>query len=286
MDRSVRITTLIENRSSPDDPRLEAEWGLSLCVELDGRQAVVDFGASDAFARNAERLSIDLGATEAAVLSHHHYDHGGGLRRFLELNDHAPIYLGPLPDGEPTAKLFGFLRRYIGLDRTLVERHGERFRVVEGITEIVPGLFALPCPDIQQGQPAGNHILFVRKNGFMRRDDFRHELVIAACKPDGLVVLTGCSHHGLLNMVETVKSAFPGLPVRTVVGGFHLAAVPPFRGMSERAEVIEALGRAVVERGVGTTYTCHCTGEAAFEVLRSVMGERVQSIRTGSRIEV
>jgi 7,8-dihydropterin-6-yl-methyl-4-(beta-D-ribofuranosyl)aminobenzene 5'-phosphate synthase len=56
--------------------------------------------------------------------------------------------------------------------------------------------------------------------------------------------------------------------------------------MSERAEVIEALGRAVVERGVGTTYTCHCTGEAAFEVLRSVMGERVQSIRTGSRIEV
>ena len=282
----MRITTLIENRSSPDDPRLEAEWGLSLCVELDGRQVIVDFGASGAFARNAERLSIDLGASDAAILSHHHYDHGGGLERFLELNGHAPIYLGPSPEGDPTVRLFGFLRKYIGLDRRLVEQHDDRFRVVDAITEIVPGLFALPCPDIRRGQPAGNGSIFVRKNGFLRRDDFRHELVVAVREAEGLVILTGCSHHGLLNMVERVSAAFPGLPVRAVIGGFHLAALPPFHGMSEQAEAVEALGRAVLERGVGTTYTCHCTGDVAFEVLRSAMGERVQTIRTGVRIEL
>jgi metal-dependent hydrolase (beta-lactamase superfamily II) len=97
----LQITTLIDNRPSPDDHELTAEWGLSLCVELNGRHILIDMGASDAFARNAERLSVDIAAIDVAILSHHHYDHGGGLRRFLELNHHAPIYLGAAPGRRP-----------------------------------------------------------------------------------------------------------------------------------------------------------------------------------------
>ncbi len=84
----------------------------------------------------------------------------------------------------------------------------------------------------------------------------------------------------------TVSPEFPGVPVRAVVGGFHLAALPPLRGMAESARVVADIGRAVLELGVATTYTGHCTGKRAFDVLRDAMGDRVQEIHTGSRIDL
>lgn len=282
----MQITTLIDNRPSPDDHELTAEWGLSLCVELNGRHLLVDMGATDAFARNAARLSIDIATIDAAIVSHHHYDHGGGLRRFLELNDHAPIYLGAAPHGDPTVKLLGFVRKYIGLDQALLAKHARRFRFVHERTEVLPGVFVLPHIGGQHVRPAGNRHLYLKRDSALVADDFRHEIVVAIRERDALVVLTACSHNGLLNMVETASAEFPGIPIRAVVGGFHLAKLPPFRGMSESARAVADIGRAVLDRGIETTYTGHCTGEKAFEVLRAAMGDRVQEIHTGSRIDL
>jgi 7,8-dihydropterin-6-yl-methyl-4-(beta-D-ribofuranosyl)aminobenzene 5'-phosphate synthase len=282
----VQITTLVDNRPSPDDPALTAEWGLSLCVELSGRHILIDMGATDAFARNAARLSIDIAAIDVAILSHHHYDHGGGLRRFLELNHHAPIYLGAAPQGDPTVKLLGFVRKYIGLDQALLAKHAHRFRFVHERTEVLPGVLVLPLIGGQHARPAGNKHLYLKRDSGLAPDDFRHEIVVAIREHDALVVLTACSHNGLLNMVETASAQFPGVPVKAVIGGFHLAKLPPFSGMSENERVVADIGRAVLEYGVETTFTGHCTGKAAFEVLRGAMGDRVQEIHTGSRIDL
>jgi len=282
----VKVTTLVDNRPSPDDPQLTAEWGLSLCVELDGRQVLIDMGASDAFARNAARLSIDVAAIDVAILSHHHYDHGGGLRRFLELNDHAPIYLGVAPDGDPTVKLLGFIRKYVGLDQALLAQHAQRFRFVHERTEVLPGVFVLPRIGGDHARPAGNKHLYLKRADGLVPDDFRHEIVVAIKDRDALVVLTACSHNGLLNMVETASAEFPGVPVRAVVGGFHLAKLPPFRGMSESERAVKDMGQAVLAAGIETTWTGHCTGKTAFEVLHKTMGDRVQEIHTGSRIDL
>ncbi len=281
----MRITSLIENQRNPGDPRLEAEWGLSLCVETDRHRILVDTGASEAFARNAERLSIDVAAIDAAIVSHHHYDHGGGLARFLALNDHAPIYIGEAPDGAPTAKLLGALRKYIGLDTALIARHADRFRVIRETTEVVPGVFVLPRIGGGHPRPSGNKYLYLQKDGTLRPDDFRHELVVALRQREGLVVLTGCSHNGLVNMVETVCREFPGAPVRAVVGGFHFGARPPFGGLSETEQTVTEVGCSVLRLGVETTYTGHCTGQRALELLREAMGDRVRELRTGTRIE-
>lgn len=282
----MKITTLIDNRPSPDDPQLTAEWGLSLCVELNGRHILVDMGASDAFARNAQRLSIDIAAIDVAIVSHHHYDHGGGLSRFLELNDHAPIYLAAAPDGDPTVKLLGFVTKYIGLDRALLAQHAHRFRFVRERAELLPGVFVLPRIAGHHAQPAGNRYLYLKRDSGLVPDDFRHEIVVAIEERDALVVLTGCSHNGLLNMVETASAEFPGVPVKAVVGGFHLTKLPPFRGMSESERTVANIGRAVLDTGIETTWTGHCTGQAAFEVLRATMGDRVREIHTGSRINL
>ncbi len=282
---AMKITTLVENRPSLDDPALVAEWGLSQHVEIGGRRLLFDMGASDAFARNAARLGIDLGTVDAAIVSHHHYDHGGGLARFLELNDHAPIYLGESPDGDPIVKLLGFVKKSVGLDDALLARHAARFRVVRERTEVLPGVLVLPHVRGTNPRPAGNRQLFVRRDGHLEHDDFRHELTVALRDGKTLVVLTGCAHSGLLNMVEAAAAEFPGVPVEAVVGGFHLASLPPFRGASEREEVIADIGRRVLELGVGTTHTGHCTGAKAYGVLREAMGARVAEFRTGTRLE-
>ena len=85
------IRILTENTTAC--PELTAEHGLSLYIEANGLRILFDAGQSDAFAENAQRLGVDLSGVDLAVLSHGHYDHGGGLMRFLELNDHAPVYV-------------------------------------------------------------------------------------------------------------------------------------------------------------------------------------------------
>jgi 7,8-dihydropterin-6-yl-methyl-4-(beta-D-ribofuranosyl)aminobenzene 5'-phosphate synthase len=282
----MRITTLVENRPSPDDPALQAEWGLSQHVEIGAHRLLLDTGASDAFACNAALLGIDIGAVHAAVLSHHHSDHGGGLRRFLELNDHAPVYLAQAPAGEPTARLFGLISKPAGIDRGLMAEHAARFKVVRERTEILPGVFVLPDIGGHHPRPSGNRMLYVRTGSDFTPDDFRHEVVVALEERDSLVVFTGCSHNGVLNMVERVQREFPGKPVKAVVGGFHLVALPPFNRMSDRRSDVAAMGRKILELGVEATWTGHCTSTRAFDVLRDAMGDRVQQLHTGSRLEL
>ena len=79
----MKITTLIENRESRAEPGLSSEWGLSLCIEFNEHSILFDTGASGAFVENAKHLSIKVDSIDVAVLSHHHFDHGGGLNRFF-----------------------------------------------------------------------------------------------------------------------------------------------------------------------------------------------------------
>ena len=109
----MKITTLIENTTrSPD---LAAEHGLSLFVEAAGHTFLFDAGQSGAFAENAGKLGIDLRSAQFAVLSHGHYDHGGGMTRFLARNRSAKLYLSENAFGGH----FNASGRYIGLDKSL-----------------------------------------------------------------------------------------------------------------------------------------------------------------------
>ena len=87
----MKITCLAENTTSRPD--IEAEHGLSLYIETNGKKILFDMGQGELFIRNAKRLGIDLSDVDIAVISHGHYDHGGGLRSFLEINKKAPVYI-------------------------------------------------------------------------------------------------------------------------------------------------------------------------------------------------
>jgi 7,8-dihydropterin-6-yl-methyl-4-(beta-D-ribofuranosyl)aminobenzene 5'-phosphate synthase len=282
----MKITSLVENNPAPDRPDLEAELGLSLHIELQDRRVLFDTGASGAFARNARRMGIDLAAVDLAVLSHHHYDHGGGLAAFLEQNAHASIYLKHPVDGDPYARVLGLVSRYVGIDEGILESHADRFVFVERFTEIAPGIFLLADIEKTYPLPEGNRYLHLRRPGGWERDTFEHELILAVEESDGIVVFTGCSHSGILNMIRTVTDRFPGSPVKGVVGGFHLLGLPPFgfRGPGKRK--IADMGREMLTYPSTHFYTGHCTGRRAFDVLKEVMAERLTPIPTGTILDL
>lgn len=282
----MKITTLIENRKRITEPALSSEWGLSLCIEFNDHSILFDMGASGAFVDNAEHLSIKVDSFDVAVLSHHHFDHGGGLKRFFELNSNAKVYLADAPDGDCFIKILGFLKKYIGLDRAIMDHHRERFEFVGKPTEIIPDVFIFPKIIDTHPKSFGNKQLHLKTEGRLSPDEFSHEIVMAVKENGKLVIFTGCSHNGILNMIDTVAREFEGVPIKGVIGGFHLITSPPFNFMAGKRKDVENIGKSVLNYPVEVTYTGHCTGKKAFNVLKSVMGDRIKDMQTGSSFDI
>lgn len=281
----MQVTVLIENTCCPGTEGMTAEHGLSLYIEHAGTHLLFDTGASGAFADNACCLGIDLAAVDLVVLSHHHFDHGGGLRRFLEINPSAPIYLrGPhVVDG-----FFRWFRkeRYIGLDHALLREHAHRLRFVTADTEILPGITILTAIDRGYPEPRGNRHIHTVRDGRRVPDDFSHELVLVLHAPDGAVVFTGCSHQGILNMIAAVTRSFPGSVIKAVFGGFHLLRPRLFNAMADSRLGVKQIAHELLRFPVERVYTGHCTGPRAYDVLKSVMGSRLEYIGTGRCVTV
>ena len=162
----MKITTLIENTTLR--PELKAEHGLSLYIETGDRRILFDSGQSGAFADNAEKLGIDLSQVDLCILSHGHYDHGGGLKRFLEVNDHAPVYINRHAFGEYFSS-----GKYIGLDPALEEN--PRLIGVEDVLEIQEGITLCSCNDLLRPFSFGVFGQSIRKDNVHVDDDYLHE---------------------------------------------------------------------------------------------------------------
>lgn len=282
----MKITTLIENDCLDASSELISEWGLSLYIEFGDHSILFDTGQSGAFADNAERLDVDISMVQVMVLSHYHFDHGGGLKKFFNINSKAKVYLAESSNVECYAKAYKFIKKYIGLDASVLSEFSDRFVYVNEPTEILPNVFVFSKILNNHPKPIGNNRLYLKTGGKLVHDDFSHEIVTAIRDNDGLVIFTGCSHNGLLNMVDTVSEKFKGVPIKAVIGGFHLVSSPPLYSMAGSREEVEELGRAVLNYPVDMTFTCHCTGNKAFEVLKSVMGNQLTGIKTGSCFEI
>jgi 7,8-dihydropterin-6-yl-methyl-4-(beta-D-ribofuranosyl)aminobenzene 5'-phosphate synthase len=93
---------------------------------------------------------------------------------------------------------------------------------------------------------------------------------------DGLVLLTGCSHHGVLNMVETARRAFPGRPIKALVGGFHFVGIPVMGLFGDNAKAIREVAEQLRAAAIPRILTMHCTERSGYERLRQVIGPTVE----------
>jgi len=282
----MRVTSLIENSRLEGRDDLEAEFGLSVHVEANGTTVLFDMGASDAFERNAALLDVNIADTQLAAVSHQHFDHGGGLEHFLETNRRAPVYLRKSPVSKRWFKALVVLKRSVGLDPEVFERYSNRIEFVDETRAIASGIYLLTEINSAHPKPRGNARIFVERNGAVVPDPFDHELMMVIHEDDGMVVFSGCSHQGILNLIDAAVARFPRVPIKAVFGGFHLIGLPFYNSMAAPRREVRDIGFRILENVHGTVYTGHCTGQKAFSVLGDVMGDALQPFPTGACVEV
>jgi 7,8-dihydropterin-6-yl-methyl-4-(beta-D-ribofuranosyl)aminobenzene 5'-phosphate synthase len=269
----MQITTLVENSPHPSKDKLKAEHGLSFYIEHSEHVFMSDVGMSGNFADNAVKIGVDLTKVDALAITHHHYDHGGGLARFMHENSSARVYLRSSPQEDFIAKEPFKKVRYIGLDQQVLKAYDDRIVYLSENYEILPSIHLLTEISQAYPKPVGDKRLRMKRGSRIPPDTFEHELVTVLGGEEGLVVLTGCAHNGVLNMIAAVRNALPGQPIQAVIGGFHLKR--------ENETRVRQIGEALLDLKIPAIYTGHCTGEESFAVLKSVLGDRLQSLHTG-----
>jgi 7,8-dihydropterin-6-yl-methyl-4-(beta-D-ribofuranosyl)aminobenzene 5'-phosphate synthase len=151
---------------------------------------------------------------------------------------------------------------------------------------VAPGVYLLTGIGSAHQRPRGNRRLFMDAAGSLVPDPFDHELMMVVHDDDGMVVFSGCSHHGILNLIDAARAQFPRVPIKAVFGGFHLIGLPFYNSMAASRAEVRDIGWQVMEKVEGTVYSGHCTGQKAFDVLAGVMGENLKALNTGAIVEV
>ncbi len=274
----MKISTLIENASHPVLEDLQAEHGLSFYIEHDGIIFMSDVGLSGKFAENASILGVDISAVEALVVTHHHFDHGGGLGRYLDKNTDGKVYLRYTPNVDYVVEGDSSLPHYVGLDKEILAAFSDRITYIDKNQQVLPGVHLLVDILDNYPKPSGDTRLKMQIGSTVQPDHFAHELVTVILDEGGLVVLTGCAHNGVLNMVDTARMAFPDQPVKAVIGGFHLS--------QEDDIAVENIAEALLNQDIPRIYSGHCTGEKQMEILKQILGERLMYLHTGLFIEL
>ena len=269
----IKITGLLENTTAADN--VKCKHGLSVYIETDKHKILFDVGPNELFLKNAKTLGVGISSVDIAVISHGHVDHCGGLKCFLENNEKAGIYLRKDALEKHFVKVLG-IPFFAGIDNNLVK--GDRFVFTDDVQKIddeitlfsnVSGDFPLPKSD-------GN--LFVKRGGKIVSDDFRHEQNLLINADGKTVLVCGCAHAGIVNIIDRSKAVSGGYP-DVVIGGFHL--FEPTSKRYESKEYIESVATALDERNA-KYFTCHCTGTKAAAAMQNVLHDKLSYLHTGS----
>lgn len=244
---SMQITTLVDNHVNSGS--FCAEHGLSLYLETDSNKKILfDTGQCDLFYRNAVKMGIDLSQAEILVISHGHYDHTGGLGKFLEINKTALIYL-----------------------RAEAQSNGRVIYTSDSVTPLTSDMAIICTPVRDLPQMAG---FYTEKNGQQEPDLFKDEQYLVYDHGEGATLITGCSHKGIIRIIEDCE-AITGKKVLEVAGGLHTSG--------SSATVVSDLAAMLLKSNIKKFAAGHCTGIESYALLKRILGERIFYNYTGNR---
>lgn len=290
----MRIVTLVEDSLSEAQERkgLRAEHGLGFYIETNKNKFLFDVGMSDLYRLNADKLGIDITEATMLILSHGHYDHGGGLSDFLKSTENtgALVYLKENAFGDYFShRKIGL--KYIGLDKELQgSRYGARlvftgdaFKINEEISIFSIKALKKETSEYRENLPGANIVLKkLNCDAEYVQDDFCHEQNLVIEEDGKFVLMSACSHCGIVNIIDEFAELYGRRP-DVVIGGLHLTN--PQTLESEPVEVLDRLAKYFMQ-GSTKYYIGHCTGEKAVDYLKSRMGERLEKLFIGEEINI
>ncbi|MFH1429157.1 MAG: MBL fold metallo-hydrolase [Candidatus Margulisiibacteriota bacterium] len=244
MINKLKITVLSENIAGK--LRFLSEHGLALHLEADDKRILFDTGASNYLLINAMQSGINLKDLDAIVLSHAHYDHTGGLANlngnkvYIHENFFQPKYA--LQDSEYKFIGVPFTRFYYK------KSVGHDFIYINNSYEISPGV-RLIC---NFKKPKNNGHFYIKDGNNYKPDNFDDELAMTINTEKGLVIITGCAHSGITNIIDKAIEENGCSKIYCLFGGFHLSKLPE--------KEISDIARQIDQYKIKNIGISHCTG--------------------------
>lgn len=273
---SMKLTVLLDNMVLPEseaseETALKAEHGSSFCIETDGKKFLFDLGFTDLFATNASKLGFSLADVDAVIFSHHHYDHTGGIRTFLNIS----------PCRQVIAHVDAVLEHSDG-ENFLKDNRG-RFQFAEvrsipvSLTDNLIFLGEIPSSNDFEVRACWGKVV----KGGVAIDDFcLDDSALIFRGAMGVVIITGCSHSGICNIVQYARKVAEqkwGLTkIEAVVGGFHL--------IEKSQAFLNRVTETLQQIGATNLYPSHCTDLSA-RIAFARAGLTVHPMGTGTRLE-
>ena len=273
----MRIVNLMENTKGCND--CVCEHGLSFYIETKHHNILVDTGASSAFIENAEKLGVDLTKVDTVILSHGHYDHSGGLLAFMIINSTAQIYMRDKALGD-FYHVDVKKERYIGISPDI--KTSDRIKLVQENLKIDNELFLFTNVKGRKLWPSGNLELKIKTDDGWIQDEFEHEQYLVISEDDKQLLISGCAHNGILNIMDKAIEVLGRTP-DVVISGFHMMQK---NGYSEHD--IENIRKTAYELKKWPTiyYTGHCTDQIPYQIMHEIMEDQVQYAHCGDEIKL
>ena len=275
----LRITTLSENTAGAVD--LLAEWGLSILIETGKENILFDTGKTITASHNIDSLEIDLKRIDKIVLSHGHYDHTGGLHQILrKMRKEIEIIAHPDIWANKYRRRKGENAKYNGIPfrRLELESLGANFTLTTKPFNVTDNIITTGEIPMVTEYEMIDSALFVKEDTGWQPDKVLDDLALIISAEQGLVIVLGCAHRGMINTLYHARQLTGGKTIHAVLGGAHL--------INASKERIWSTIAALKELGVQKMGLCHCTSLPAISLMAQEFGDKFFFNITGTIINL
>ena len=276
----MKIITLIENNPDTEN-RLCFEHGLSMLIEVEEKRILFDTGKSGDFIKNAKTLGCDLQNLDYLVISHGHYDHSGGFPSMLQELDKIPTVVVGNTFFKPKYRKTGENEyKFNGnsfQERDITDHKIKIYKVDNTIEYLTDHIIIFGSFSKSNKFETVDSSFYLKEDDLYSQDEFKDEIAVGIITDKGLVVMVGCSHLGIVNILDAIVASIE-IPIYAVVGGTHLIAADDDRIV----ETVKALKRLNIKM----VAVSHCTGESGIQQIKEAFGDNFIMNQTGNIIEI
>lgn len=265
-----RIIVLNDNRCR--NKKLECEHGLSFYIEFEDKKILFDAGQTNIFLNNAEKLGIDLKSLDAIILSHGDYDHGNGLK-YLKTVTKTDLICHPDFMKHRISKHTG---KFDGLNQTKTDLEQKfNLKLTREPYKISENIIFLGEIERNNDFEKGQNLPMIDEQG----NTYQHfdDSGVTLKTPKGIVVISGCAHSGICNIIEYAKKVTNTANVLAAIGGFHLKRL--------NQQTIRTINYFVMN-DIKYIFPAHCTSDTVCEEFIKTMPGCVEVLSSGSQIDL